>query len=434
MSDFESALLTHILDNKDIRTVISQKITVDFFFDPNCRAAFSFLLKWFSNPLYSDVPSWESFSASFADFQPIRLEESAISICDQLRSRRLYQDMAEVIQGVGESMTGDPKEGFDLLKTSVSELQARHTVDDAHDLRSMIGDLRDEYFAMKEDGSGLKGKPYPWPALNNATMGLQDEQLVFLYGRPKSKKTWCLLEILRSLHATGARPLLFSQELSTVEIARRVVALATNVDYGLYLRGALEPDVEEEFLEALEVFVEQESFMISRLTTTGPAAVLEMQAKIDEYGATVAAVDGVHYLGSDWKEMGIVLKGLKNTARVKHVPILGTTHANKSRGKTGTPQDDADDFAHADAFAQDCDLALRVVCGIEHRRAREVEIFTAAMREGSPTLFKVHMHLATDLTQKSEEKLESEEDFDSAMANTDGESDIPDEDPSTIAE
>jgi hypothetical protein len=83
---------------------------------------------------------------------------------------------------------------------------------------------------------------------------------------------------------------LFSQELSTVEIARRVVALATNVDYGLYLRGALEPDVEEEFLEALEVFVEQESFMISRLTTTGPAAVLEMQAKIERYIAGLAAI------------------------------------------------------------------------------------------------------------------------------------------------
>ena len=45
--DWESAAITNIIDEKNIRQVIKQKITADFFFGTQTKAAFIALLKWY---------------------------------------------------------------------------------------------------------------------------------------------------------------------------------------------------------------------------------------------------------------------------------------------------------------------------------------------------------------------------------------------------
>jgi replicative DNA helicase len=401
--DFESALVTAIIDSKDIRTSIKQKITSEFFNNTSAKAAYIFLLQWYQNPNYGDVPSWESFQHSFENFDPVRVEESLIAICDKIRSAKLYADLAGLLTSVGEEAMGDPNSGFELLRKLTSHLAMEHIIDSASDVSSSLEDLKAEYMMMKSGATGLKGKPYPWDALNRATLGLQNQHLVFIYGRPKSGKTWLALETVRCLHANGAKPIIFSQELSDIEVKRRYVALATNVDYGLYLRGALPPEVEEEFFDNLSTFEELEPVIVTSLTGQGCDAILtEMSAKIDEYGATVALIDGVYLLGSDWKELALITRAMKRVAKQKNIPLIGTSQANRSRGKkSGDAQDGADDFAYGDSFYQDADLALRVSADIENKKRKEVQIFTAAIREGEQTLFTVNMRLATDLTQKS---------------------------------
>lgn len=354
MSNFESALITTIVSQKDIRSCINQKITTEFFTDTNARAAYAFLLQWFNNPAYGDVPSWESFQEHFQAFVPVEIEESITALCDHLHNQKLYADIAATLAAVGEATQGDARKGFEILRDQVAVLTSAHTIDGACDVRNRIDELREEYFLMKSGATGLKGAPYPWDALNNATLGLQDQHLVFLFGRPKSGKTWCLLEILRNLHAHGKRPLVFSQELSDIEMCRRFVALSTNVDYGQFLRGSLPEEEEAEFMENLEMFIEQPPVIITSLTTTGPGCLTEMSAKIDEYRADVAAVDGVYFLGSDWKELAEITRGMKRLAKTKRIPIIGTTQANRSRGKKGDAQDGADDIAYGDSFYQDC--------------------------------------------------------------------------------
>jgi replicative DNA helicase len=398
--DFESALITSIIDEKNIRDVIKWKITADFFFQPTSRAAFTFLLGWYSNPQYGDTPSWESFSDTFQHFEPVRMEESIIALCDKLRNVKLYSDVATLLSKVGEAVSGDALEGLNVLKAQVVSLTAAHTIDNASDIKNRLDDIRTEYMSMKNSDTGLKGKPYPWEALNRATLGLQNQQIVFLYGRPKSYKTWLLLAIMKSLHESGSRILFFSQELSDIEIIRRFVALTTGVDYNLFQRGALPEQEEFDFLQNLDMFVEQESFIVDRLTVMGEGCLTEMSAKIQEYKPSVVGVDGVNYLSTDWKELAEITRGMKRHAQQYNIPIVGSTHANRSRGKKGEATDNADDFAYGDAFYQVADLALRASCEIENRKKREVQLFTSAIREGSSALFTVHTILAQDMTQK----------------------------------
>lgn len=428
--DFEAALVTDILDNKTIRTAVKHKITADFMFGTQTKAAYLFLLQWFANPEYGDTPSWESFQHSFPEFNPLRVEESTVALCDKLREGKLYSDIAASLSSVAEAADGDPKGAFDMLKKQIATLSAAHTIDNSCDVRSRVSELREEYFAMKSGATGLKGHPYPWQALNDSTLGLQDQQVVFFYGRPKSGKTWLALEIIRNLHARGLRPIIFSQEMSDIEICRRFVALSTGVDYNAYLRGQLEPAVERDFFDNLDAFVESEAVIVDMITSIGEDAVLEMSTKIDEYKANVVLVDAVYALGQDWKELVAVMAGMKRTAKQKRIPIIGTTQANRSGAAKNKKVDDAaDDFAYADAFYQWCDAAIRVTSDIEHKRKREAVLSTAALREGIPTTFTVNMHMANNLTQKAVLKVGGDDDLDDQIDQDkmDGQSDNPEE-------
>lgn len=406
--DFEAALLTTILDSKDIRTVVRQKVTAEFFNDPVNRACFVFLKSWFDNPNYGDVPSWESFGDSFQGFEPVRVEESITALCDKLRERKLYADINGMLVEISEQTAGDPIGGFDMLKKKVVGLTAAHTVDETSTLRSSLSDIRREYEAMRDGSTKLKGHAYPWPALNDATLGLQDEQLVFFYGRPKSGKTWLLTKIATFLHEHGVRPLILSQELSGIEMKRRYVAVATGVDYKQFQRGQLPPQTERDFLDNLDAFEEQEEVVFSQLVP-GEECITDLMAHCDEYKPNVICIDGVNYLSTDWKELAKILRGLKRVCQAKHIPIVGTTHANRSKKKGADIKEEADDFAYADAFYQVCDLGVRITSEIEDKKARQARCFTAAIREGSQVLFTVNMFLAENLTQKSVEQIQDED-------------------------
>ena len=55
------------------------------------------------------------------------------------------------------------------------------------DLTKTTHEAKSEYQRVKA-GMGMLGIPWPWAKLNEATLGIQPEELIFLYARPKSLK------------------------------------------------------------------------------------------------------------------------------------------------------------------------------------------------------------------------------------------------------
>lgn len=374
-----------------------------------------------------DVPSWESFAAAFPSFEITRVEDSLVAICDQVRAAKMHSDTADLLQAVAEATAADPVTGFETLKKRTAAMMAAHTIDNACDIRSKISEVRDQYLMMKSAGTGLRGRPWPWPALNDATLGLQNGHLVTLYGRPKSGKSTLVLEAVRNFHAHGARPIVFSQELPVIEICERYVALVTCVDFDAMQRGALSDEKEEAFLENLEAFSQSPPIIVDRLTSRGEEAIVEMAAKIDDFGADLVVIDGVYFLGDDWRELTKVTRGMKSMAMTKSLPIIGVTQANRSRNKKDSKStDDASDIAYGDSFYQDSDLCVRVTSDIENRQRMESILYTSAVRSGKSVMFSVNMYNGENMTQKNVIQFgDAENDVDEQLAQDklDGEED-----------
>ena len=395
--NFEAALITAIIDTKDIRSVIKHKIDKDFFFTAEGKAAYIWLTDWYENPRYPDTPSWDSFLQAFPHFEREDIDESVAVLCDHVRSNRLYSDIAGILQKVSE-VTGDsPLEGFDILRAQTSQLVTRYTIDNAVDVKDRFEAVLEDYVRISQEEVKLKGRPYPWPALNAATMGAQNGQLIIIYGRPKTKKTWLALEVLRSFHLNGALVHSFSQELSTEEFVRRYVALSAQVPYSDFLKGQLQQPDEDRLFGQMDVFEKSPPFIVDSAESMGEACLMELQAKLDDSHANAALIDGAHNLGT-WKELYPIIKGLKRIAKSRNIPIVLTTHAK--RAAKNDDSGSGDDFAHSDAFFQECDLAIRASCDIENLKRHEVLLTTTAIREGTPCRFLVHARLAWNLSQK----------------------------------
>jgi replicative DNA helicase len=421
MGSFENAIITKIIDEKAIREVVKKKITPEFFSDSTARAAYIYLLSCFNNPEHGEVPSWKMFSHDFEDFQPERMEDPLPALLEKIRAQKLYSDLAEAMSAIVEESDADPQKGLDLLRASAITLSQRFS-DDATSatVGSLIPQMRVEYQAMKEGRTGLKGRPWPWAALNGATMGGQNGHFVLFYGRPKVGKTWSALKSIQ--HMTNADPscraLVISQEMLPQELCRRYIALQANIDYKLYQRGRLDAEQEARFYAALEEFENQDRIVFDRLSSTGASALSELAAKADEHGAHIVFVDGLYFLGEDWKEIAVITRGLAQFAQTSQRLMIGTTQQNRSQGEKGKKKGgpgEANDFGYGDSFAQDCHCAIRVTADIEDKRQRRVKHFTSALREGEPAYYAVNMHLCSNMEQVEQIPLtDDEEEIDTA--------------------
>jgi replicative DNA helicase len=433
--DFEKALITAIVERKDFRSVQKRKIDATYFENSQCRALFSWLAKWYNDPKKTDTPSWNYFSDSFPAFERVVSEDSMDAICEKVRERVEYSDISDTLQDVAKRTASDPKDGLKALREHVSRLAAKHTVSDASDLRSHIDELREEYLRMKSlDGAEkLKGRPYPWDAANLATMGAQNGHLIWFYGRPKAKKTWILLKTIQGFYEAGAIPLICSQELTDIEIARRMVAIDCQVDYGKYVRGELDPLTEKRFLLRLEEFVERPPCIITSLTSMGEDAPAELSALIEEHGATVAAIDAANCLGNDVKEIVGMTRGFKRVAKQRDIPIVGTTQRLRQKGKKAQSygSENGDDVYGSDSYLQDCDAMWLVESDLEMRKAGEVQLTSVALRDGRPVKFIIEARLCTNFAQKRVVPFDDEdEDASETIQALDGQDDTrADEEP-----
>jgi replicative DNA helicase len=415
LGNIEAALVTRILLDRDIRTTIRRKITADYFFDPSANLVFKYLLEYYANPSYGETPSMEVFSHEFPDFELVEIDDSAAALCDKLRERKLYSDIAATLQEVADVTRGSPLDGLETLLAHVSRLSVNHHIDESTTIASLADSLRNQYFHMKENPTGLIGLPYPWPALNKATLGAKGGQLIFWYARPKTGKTWHLLEMLRFWYKLGHRILLLSQELTPDEIAGRFAALVACVDYDTFLRGKLSKEDEDRLFEVLEAFESDPPFVIDRLANVGEAAITELAAKCDEHKPRIVAVDGVYFLGNDWKELTLVTRGLKNIARTKDVIMLGTTQSNRASDKNGEGAD-ARDVAFGDAFFQDCDLLVKMIRTEQHRREGQCLCIIKGIRQGVALSWLSHFKVADNFAQIREFSAEGS-DADETLGN-----------------
>jgi len=417
-----------------MKTPLSENITADIFGNPEARTAFKFLLgKYQGRDTRNTVPDWDTLHRRFPamEFPKPSKRMSLKSLCVEIRDDYLRRKLTLLQEELPDIIDKDPQDAIDRLNKDIKILQITASVSDDLLLASSMEEVRREY-EMAKNEEGYLGIPYPtgWGRhdkdgrpevsqrtgrqdhpLNEQTRGMQAGELIIIYGRPKSLKTWLLVDMMVECYLhQHCRVLCFSKEMSPAQIRTRTVARILGVDYLSFRNGQLSEEEEREFftlteeLEQEERRLKQSGFSNSLLITSGWCGKTEQEisafrSKIEEFEPDIVFLDAAYRMQSgehDWvREMVSVVRGLKKAAQQYRVPVVITTQANRkgeeSRGGSLA------ELAFSDAFGQECDLAMRIIKIEKEEEQVQLACIIAGAREIRLSGFLLDVKLAQSI-------------------------------------
>lgn len=419
-ANLEYQLLSKIIDTQDFHTVERFKIDESYFFSPECREVFTFIKDNFrARETMGSVPSLDTVKRWFPSFPYAPSADTLETLCDQLKIVRLRSQIMVLAEELSMMANTDPKEAIATLREAATQLSNEHEGTDGLLLSQSYKALLEEYELISQN-KGLTGLPWPWEVLNEETQGIHKGEFIVLYGRPKSMKTWIgLLIAVNAYVQANARVLIYSPEMSIIQMVRRAAAILSGVDYEKLKKGQLNPYDADRFFSRLQDLASEEAHMgeeghvpaiyVTRDKGGKGGGVMSIRALIKQFKPDLVLVDSFYLLKDDrqraktidWKAIAHVSQDLKATAVEENVPIIGINQANRGAAKSRAQDADLSELSYSDAIGQDCDLAMRVSKMMD-KETMEPEIHVAfpGSRESRLESFVIHGIPATNFSFK----------------------------------
>lgn len=381
-ASIEHQIVCKIVEKQDFHTIEKLKIDETYFLgDQNLvsqpREAFKFIRQHFHNEqTYGSIPSWEIILTRVPGIPWVPSWDELPTLCLELRRLKLRSQIYQLTDELSRTADVDPVKSLAIVREAAASLVAQHEMSNDLMVSNAYEKLYQEY-QMVSEGHGILGIPWPWDILNEDTQGIQDGQFIVIYGRPKSMKSWVSLYVATQAYLRGKRVLIYSLEMTPLQMLRRIAAIICCVDYEKFKNGKLDPATQQRvwetlyWLKAQEIAATDAYGHSASLLVTQPvgeaSGVSQLHAKIREFNPDLVAVDGMYLMKDDrgrmrtmdWKSIAHISQDLKKTAQLFEIPVIGITQANRNADKDPKKADLAE-IAYADAVAQDCDLCIRV--------------------------------------------------------------------------
>jgi replicative DNA helicase len=415
-SNIEMALLTRVVDDKDFQALEKAQINDTFFLTPEAQEVYRFLRDTYHDPSTAGmVPSREMVQYRFPGIYFFPSTDPAPVLAAQLKREKLRLGLLTLAQNIQLLAERDPMAAVAEIQGEVANFRSITESSTDLSLASAYQLLLQNYETTQASG-GLLGIPYPWDVLNDDTQGMQPGQLIVLYGRPGSMKSWLAIYIgIRAYMRARRRVLFYTREMSQVLVAQRAAAAIAEVDYKAFKSGKLQPDIKEYVFGLLRDLVNDEKstgtagqrqpyFII--LHDKGGGGVSWLQAKIKEMDPDLVVVDGMYLMkddrggvrNADWKSIAHISQDLKLTAANANIPIVTVTQGSRKTDDKGNS--DLGELAYSDAIGQDADAVFRVSKKdkIDEAGVKRTELFLTSpkIREGRFDGIVLHGEPATN--------------------------------------
>jgi replicative DNA helicase len=399
----EYQLLSKIIEDGELSVAIEEGITEDYFGVVEARSVFAYLMDYFqSTKTRSLVPERDLVEGKFPTVElPTPSDRTTVkALCQEVREEYLRVKMEDIMNQAIETYDEEPHFALTRLIQDAKTLQ--ETSEESRDLilADSTESMKREYL-MVQEARGMLGIPWPvgWGyhtdngrpkilkktgrqhhPLNEQSGGMRGGDFILLYGRPKSMKTWALVDMtVECYQHLNQRTLVFTKEMTPEQLRWRIVARMLGVDYTLLKSGMLPEEEREEFLDLMDTMKSEEERLVikghnrSMMITTGwkrgsaQSGIHSLQSKIEEFEPDIVMADSVYLMnasrkkdgGSQWQDIAEIAYGLKELALEYKIPVVATSQANR-RGEElkGTS---LAEIAYGDTFGQACDYAIRII-------------------------------------------------------------------------
>ena len=407
MATWELQLVSRIVRSGSLGDVIQHGITPNDFLTNEGRALFSSLQGYFAQPGTSGaVLGPYAVQQMFPNFQLCDDPSMTVeALCHEVRKQRLTIEFKARCAGALDTCDHDPIAAINLMQTGLLDLQnlGFGNQTDVH-FHESYDRVIQKYHLIKQ-GVDLSCGSWPWYPLQEATMGLQPDDYVVLYGRPKSMKSWVLAYLIAWFYEMDKRMVIYTKEMTADNIFQRAGACLAEIRYHEFRTAKLTSDEESSMLSVQYMLRHAQAkqtvvCLSAQDATEGGDTVPWLRSKIEKYKPHICFIDGM-YLMSDTKgarkdndRVRNISRSIRQMVLDTGVPAIATVQANRDAAKN---QDaNLDEVAFSDALGQDATLLMRA---INEREQPTIALVTGgASREFHLSGFRIYGIPATNFT------------------------------------
>lgn len=379
--DFEKLVLgTLLIDKKGLDEAIDL-LQPEVFYDPRHEVIFAIIQKLFLNNqpvdlmmVIQELRKEEKLSIAGGDQYLIELTLGVSSsahieyhvriILEKYILRCLINVSGQVIDHAYKEST----DVFDLLdKTEQSFFDITNgTIKKGFDTANSLVKQALETIKSLKDKEGLSGIPSGFKALDHATGGWQNSDLIIIAARPAMGKTAFLLSMARNIAVGHKIPLaLFSLEMASVQLITRMISSETEISSEKLRKGQMS-DEEWQRLYANVAELENAPLYIDE---TPSLSVFDFRAKcrrlVMQHGVKIIMVDYLQLMtasaggkntGNREQEIAMISRSLKAIAKELNVPVIALSQLSRSVETRPGKRPQLSDLRESGAIEQDADI------------------------------------------------------------------------------
>jgi len=405
-SEAESAILGAILIDKDAIAELSQKVKVDYFYDPIHQDIFSAMIDLYEQRKPIDVLSLSNelkkrdllqrvgggtFLTSLATSVPTsaHVEHYADIVKDGYIRRRLIsigKDLTEMAFVEGE----EAAIVLDQAEQQIFQISDANTKQGFIHIKETLAESFDKLDEIQKRGDALRGLETGFVDLDFMLSGLQQSNLIIIAARPGQGKTAFMVNIAQHIAVNTKVPVgIFSLEMSKEELVDRLLVSQANIDAWKLKTGKLH----EEDFEKLSMAMGELADAPIYIDDTPGITISEIRTKARrlqaEHGVKLIIVDYLQLVNPGKKienrvqEVSYISQNLKNLARELRVPVIAASQLSRAVEQRSGGKPQLADLRESGAIEQDADVVMFLYAKEEEfTPERIVNILVAKHRNG----------------------------------------------------
>lgn len=251
-------------------------------------------------------------------------------------------------------------EGLEQLRTVISRFAPVET--DA--ALKPVSQLLDEWWKWMSDPPGEgRGRiiPTPWPELNNVLAGGFHAGRSYLFaGRPGAGKSLGLSNFAAYAALSGARGLLYSVEMSGLEIMSRMLSAGSKAEYKKITRRELD-EYDISLIDSFSMKFEDVGLFVSDRSVLTMSRIVSEARRMKAEGLDFICVDYLQLLKSSHSDRQQALTAISRETKLAagelDVALVSACQLNRENTK-GSRRPMLSDLRESGALEQDCDVAI----------------------------------------------------------------------------
>lgn len=379
-------VLNKVLEDKSLSILENNGIDQEYFTD--YLDEYQFIQEHFSK--YGRVPDDETILDHFPGFEFFEIGETDEYLIDKLKEEHLYNSLVPILTEAAEDIQVDSNIAIANIIPKLEELFNRSKFVGGMDIARNAKLRLDWANNIKNHDGERLGISTGFELLDDVLGGLlPGEDLIVIMARPGQGKSWTIDKMLATAWKNGHDVLLYSGEMSEMQVGARIDTILSNVSINSITKGIWNDHQFEKYEDHIQAMTKAENslvvvtpFMIGGKNLT-PAILDSM---ISKYKPSVVGIDQLSLMSESYPfreqkriQYANITMDLYKISAKYGIPIVLNVQAGRSAKTEGAESMELEHIAESDGVGQN---ASRVIAMKRDEKSGILELSVVKNRYG----------------------------------------------------